>query len=58
MVGWLDDVFLLVIGLNIVLRMTPRDAPDEQIGVVEAAELDRDAIEAERARGAGPSLLR
>ena len=40
-VGWLDDVFLLVIGLNIVLRMTPRYVLDEQIGAIEAAELDR-----------------
>lgn len=51
-IGWLDDVFLLVIGLNIVLRMTPRYVLDEQIATIERLELDRKAIEAERA-GAG-----
>jgi hypothetical protein len=38
--------------------MTPRYVLDEQIGAIEAAQLDRDAIEAERGRGAGPPLLR
>jgi len=59
-VGWLDDVFLLVVGLNIVLRMTPRAVLDEQIAAIERAELDRRALEADRgdqgddARGGGP----
>jgi uncharacterized membrane protein YkvA (DUF1232 family) len=52
-IGWLDDVFLLVIGLNIVLRVTPRYVLDEQIETVERLELDRKAIEAER-RGPSP----
>lgn len=56
-VGWIDDAFLLVIGLNIVLRMTPRYVLDEQIGIIEAAELDRHAIEADRRRTPEPPLL-
>ena len=51
-IGWLDDVFLLVIALNIVLRMTPRYVLDEQIETIERLELDRKAIEAERAGAA------
>jgi uncharacterized membrane protein YkvA (DUF1232 family) len=47
-IGWLDDIFLLVIGLNIVLRMTPRYVLEENIQLIETAELDRKAIEAER----------
>lgn len=56
-IGWLDDVFLLVIGLNILLRLTPRAVLEEQIGAVEAAELDRDAIEAERRQTREPPLI-
>lgn len=56
-IGWLDDVFLLVIGLNILLRLTPRAVLEEQLGAVEAAELDREAIEAERRQTGEPPLI-
>ena len=56
-IGWVDDVFLLVIGLNIVLRMTPRYVLDEQIGEIERLELDRKAIEAKRRGGAPDQRL-
>jgi uncharacterized membrane protein YkvA (DUF1232 family) len=58
-IGWLDDVFLLVIALNIILRMTPRYVLDEQIEAIERLELDRKAIEAERGSAApGQRLLK
>jgi uncharacterized membrane protein YkvA (DUF1232 family) len=57
-IGWLDDVFLLVIGLHLVLRLTPRYVLEEDIGAIEAMELDRHAIEAERGGQADRRLLK
>lgn len=49
-IGWLDDVFVLVVGLHLVLRAVPRSLIDEHIAALERAELDRTAIEAEQPR--------
>ena len=62
-IGWIDDVFVLVVGLSLVLRLTPLPLLDGHIARLERAELDRDAIEAGPAPGATrsrppPRLLR
>jgi uncharacterized membrane protein YkvA (DUF1232 family) len=58
-IGWLDDVFLVVIALHLILRMTPGYVLEQRISEIERLELDRKAIEAERpGRTPGQRLLK
>ncbi len=43
--GMLDDVFVLVVGLNLLLRFTPRAVIVEQLEVLEHDDMDARAIQ-------------
>jgi uncharacterized membrane protein YkvA (DUF1232 family) len=45
-IGVLDDVFLIVVGLNLLLRLVPRRIIEQHISQLEIAEIDARAIEA------------
>jgi uncharacterized membrane protein YkvA (DUF1232 family) len=47
-IGVLDDVFLIVVGLNLLLRLVPRRIIEQHISQLEIAEIDARAIEATR----------
>lgn len=45
--GLLDDVFLLVVGVHLLLRLTPQGLLERHIAALESADIDAKAIEAQ-----------